>query len=152
MSTTRRGPRRYDHRLVQQVRDTGGVRLATRQGVPRSTAYGWLTRAPAVVTPGAPLDPALTALRLRLARLEKRVQRLSAALRLLLVLLRVVKPDLTHVRFAGLDRARLLRAVHRTRDVFGLRRALAFVGLSLSRFHAWARMGTNRASQCATCA
>ncbi|MFM8387118.1 MAG: transposase [Planctomycetia bacterium] len=142
MSTTRRGPRRYDHRLVQQVRDAGDVRLATRQGVPRSTAYGWLKRAPAVVTPSAPLDPALMALRLRVTRLEKRVQRLSAALRLLLVLLRVVKPDLSRVRFAGLDKARLLRAVHRTRDVFGLRRALAFVGLSLSRFHAWARMGS----------
>lgn len=52
-----------------------------------------------------------------------------------------MKPDLSHVRFLGLDKARLLRAVDRTRGVLGLRRSLRLLGLSLSRFHAWARLG-----------
>ena len=86
-------------------------------------------------------DRAFLVLHRSLARLERRLKRLTAVLRLLLVLLRVLKPDLSHARFVGPDKARLLRAVHRTRGVLGLRRALSLLGLSLSRFHAWARLG-----------
>jgi transposase InsO family protein len=77
----------------------------------------------------------------RLARLERRCKRLAAILRLFVVLFRVLKPDLSHVRFVGLDKARLLRAVDRSRGVLRLQRALKLLGLSLSRFHAWARLG-----------
>jgi putative transposase len=108
-------------------------------GVPRSTAYGWLRRAPLDVTTGHAADPSVTDLRRRVARLEKRVKRLAAVLRLLFVLFRVIAPDLSRVRFVGLDKARLLRAIDRTRDVIGLRRILTLMGLSLSRFHAWRR-------------
>ena len=48
MSTTRT-QRRYDHRLRQLVQTTGDIDLATRHGVPRSTARCWLTKATAEV-------------------------------------------------------------------------------------------------------
>jgi hypothetical protein len=40
MTTTRRPPLRYDHRLRDLVRHTGDVTIATDPGVPRSTARG----------------------------------------------------------------------------------------------------------------
>ena len=49
MPTTARPQRRYDHRLRHLVQRTGDVTVATRLGVPRSTARGWLGTAPTVV-------------------------------------------------------------------------------------------------------
>src|SRR5215510_9078424 len=49
MTTSRRPPQRYDHRLRELVRATGNVTIVTDLGVPRSTARGWLRKAPAVV-------------------------------------------------------------------------------------------------------
>ena len=139
--TTKRQTRVYDHRLVLLVQQTRDVSIATRAGVPRTTAKGWLKQPLRVVAQPPADDRAFLVLHRSLARLDRRCQRLTAVLRLLLVLLRVLKPDLSHARFVGPDKARLLRAVHRTRGVLGLRRALSLLGLSLSRFHAWARLG-----------
>ncbi len=44
MTTPPRTQRTYDHRLKELVCETGDIRLATKQGVPRSTARGWLWR------------------------------------------------------------------------------------------------------------
>ncbi len=38
-----RQQRTYDHRLGRLVQDTGDMTIATRLGVPRSTAAGWIT-------------------------------------------------------------------------------------------------------------
>ena len=46
MSEERRQQRTYDHRLRELVRETGDLTIATRLGVPRSTAAGWLRRPP----------------------------------------------------------------------------------------------------------
>ena len=46
MTSTIRTQRKCDHRLLSLVWTTGDIDLAVRQGVPRSTARGWLTRAP----------------------------------------------------------------------------------------------------------
>jgi len=43
MIHTTRFQRRYDHRLRDLVRSTGEIEHATRRGVPRSTARGWIT-------------------------------------------------------------------------------------------------------------
>jgi hypothetical protein len=40
---------RYDHRLRDLVQRTGDVTIATDLGIPRSTARGWLDKAPKVV-------------------------------------------------------------------------------------------------------
>jgi transposase InsO family protein len=61
-----------------------------------------------------------------------------ALLRVLVALVRIVGPDLTRLRIpAAADKTRLLRAIERSRDVLGLRRALRIVGLSPSRLAAW---------------
>ena len=43
MVATARAQQRYDHRLRDLVRSTGNIGHATRRGVPRSTARGWMT-------------------------------------------------------------------------------------------------------------
>jgi hypothetical protein len=134
-----RRTRFYDHRLIDAVQRTRDVSIATRVGVPRSTAAGWLRQGPRRVAGTDERD--WLALHRRLAKLERRCQRLAAMLRLFVVLFRVLKPDLSRVRFVGHDKARLLRAVERSRGVLGLRRGVSLLGLSLSRFHAWARLG-----------
>ena len=49
MTTTGRLQQRYNHRLRDLVQGTGDVTIATNLGVPRSTARGWLGKAPKVV-------------------------------------------------------------------------------------------------------
>ncbi len=133
----RRMQRVYDHRLVQLVQDTGDATLATRAGVPKSTAKGWTRRAPRPVTSVAATETGLADLRARVARLEKRVELMRAVLRILFALLRILKPDLAYLRVPAPGKARLLRAIHRTQGVLGLQRVLAIVGLSASRLRAW---------------
>lgn len=139
MNTTRR-QRRYDHRLVELVRRTGDVGQATKHGVPRSTAAGWLARPNGEVVSLPHLDEPEPELRIRVARLEKRVERLRAMLAIAIALLRVLQPDLTRLRVPnGCDKRRLLRALDRARGVFGLRRMLHAIGLSPSRLASWRR-------------
>jgi transposase InsO family protein len=139
MPTPRR-QRRYDHRLVDLVRSTGEASHATRRGVPRSTVAGWLARpGPDVVTLPHLDDPA-PELRVRIARLERRVERLRAMLAVALALLRIFQPDLTRLRIPnGCNKQRLLVALERARGVLGLRRVLRAIGLSPSRLAAWRR-------------
>jgi len=140
MSSKRR-QQSYDHRLVQLVQQTGDASIATRIGVPRSTARGWIRRALRPVTTTAMAtavaDDALAELRARVARLERRNELLRSVLRILFALLKVLKPDLSHLRVPAPDKARLLRAIDRTRGVIGLERVLGIVGLSPSRLRSW---------------
>ena len=135
---TKRSQRAYDHRLVLLVQETRDPSIATRLGVPRSTVAGWTRRAPRVVTAASASDEAAVLLR-RVARLERRCRRLVAILHVVFALLRAVKADLSRLRVAALDKARLLRAVDRTRGVLGLRRVFSSIGLSPSRLSAWRR-------------
>ena len=127
----------YDHRLVELVQQTRDPSIATRLGVPRSTVAGSLRRSLRSVTTCAEEDATLTELRARVAQLKRRNQRLAAVLRILFVLLRIVAPDLSRLRVLAPEKARLLRAIARTRRVLGLRRILAILGLSAARLHAW---------------
>jgi transposase InsO family protein len=139
MDTTRR-QRRYDHRLVELVRRTGDVNHATKHGVPRSTAAGWLARRSGEVVSLPHLDESAPELLVRVARLERRVERLRAMLAIATALLRILQPDLTRLRVPnGCDKHRLLRALDRARGVLGLRRVLRAIGLSPSRLASWRR-------------
>jgi putative transposase len=132
--------RTYDHRLVELVQRTGDIDIATRRGVPRSTARGWMCqdREPVVTVPILEQTPA--ELHARIARLERRVRRLGAMLRVVLALLRILRPDLSHLRVPdGSAKRRLLRAIDRARGVRGLQRMLVAIGLSASRLSAWRR-------------
>jgi len=114
--------------------------IATRLGVPRSTAAGWIRRAPRPVVAAPGHDASTAELRSRVARLERRVRRLTAFLRVLLALVRILQPDLKRLRVPrACDKSRLLRAIDRSRGVRGLGRNLRILGLSPSRLNAWRR-------------
>jgi len=139
MSSTPR-QRAYDHRLVRLVQETGDATIATGIGVPRSTVAGWLRRSPLDVTTAPGLDAAAAELRVRVAKLERRVARFKAVLRVLFAVFRLLQPDLTRLRVPnGCDKERLLRAIDRSRRVLGLRRVLRIIRLSPSRLSAWRR-------------
>jgi hypothetical protein len=138
----RRTLRKYDHRLVRLVQETRDPTIATRLDVPRSTVAGWLRRAPTPVpvltSPSAEAEAAQ--LRVRLARLQGQLRRARAMLRILFALFRILQPDLSRLRIPnGADKARLLRAIDRSRSVLGLRRIFRMIGLSPSRLAAWKR-------------
>jgi transposase InsO family protein len=140
MTTTLRPQRRYDHRLRELVQRTGDVTIATDLGVPRSTARGWLGTAPTVVVSLDVADLTVPELRRDIVQLRRRVEKLAALLRLVLVVWRLSGFDLSHERLAdGRNKMQLLRAVDRARAYIPLRALLQFLHVSPSRFHAWRR-------------
>ena len=98
MPTTARPQQRYDHRLRHLVQRTGDVTVATDLGVPRSTARGWLGAAPTVVVCLDGADLTEPELRQEILKLRRRVQKLTALLRLVLALLRTSGFRLTEAR------------------------------------------------------
>ena len=84
MPTTARPQHRDDHRLRNLVHRTGNVTVATDLGVPRSTARGWLGAAPTVVVCLDVADLTEPDLRQEVLQLRRRVQKLTALLRLVL--------------------------------------------------------------------
>jgi hypothetical protein len=141
MPTTARLQHRYDHRLRNLVQRTGNVTIAASLGVPRSTARGWLGKAPKVVVSLDVTDLSAPALHHEVLELRRRVKKLTALLRLALVLLRCSGFKLSHERLPdGRTKIRILRAVDRAREYVPLRAVLRFLRLSPSRFHAWRRL------------
>ena len=139
MPTTARPQQRYDHRLRNLVQRTGDVTVAIDLGVPRSTVRGWLG-APMVVVSLDDADLTEIELRQEVLKLRRRVQKLTALLRLVLALLRTSGFRLTGARLPdGPAKLRILRAVDRAREHLPLRAVLRFLRLSPSRFHAWRR-------------
>jgi putative transposase len=114
------------------------VTVATTLGVPRSTARGWLAAAPTVVVCLDVADLTEPGLRQEVLKLRRRVQKLTALLRLTLALLRTSGFRLTGERLPdGRAKIRILRAVDRARQHLPLRAVLRFLRVSPSRFHAW---------------
>ena len=133
MPPTARPQQRYDHRLRDLGHRSGDVTVATRLGVPRSTARGWLGAAPTVVVCLDVADLTEPELRQAFLKLRRRVQKLTALPRLALALLRTSGFDLTGARLPdGRAKMRLLRAVDRARAYLPLRAMLRFLRVSRS--------------------
>ena len=116
---------RYDHRLRDLVRSTGDVGHATRRGVPRSTARGWLTSTRAKVVTVDVVDLDVLRLQQEVLALRQRVELLLAMLRLVIVLLKASGFSLAGARLPdGARKVSLLRAIDRSRSVLSLRVAL----------------------------
>ena len=98
MTTTGRLQQRYDHRLRDLVHRSGDMTIATDLGVPRSTARGWLGKAPKLVVSLDATDLKESELRQEVLELRRRVEKLRALLRLVLALLRSSGFSLTHGR------------------------------------------------------
>ena len=140
MPTRARPQQRYDHRLRHLVHRTGDVTFATALGVPRSTARGWLDAPPTVIVGLDVMDLAEPELRQEILKLRRRVQKLTALLRLALALLRTSGFHLAGARLPdGRAKMRILRAADRAHGYLPLRAVLRFLRVSPSRFHAWRR-------------
>jgi hypothetical protein len=122
MPPTTRPQQRYDHRLRHLVNRTGDVTLATNLGVPRSTVRGWLGAAPTVVVSLDVADLTEPEFRQEVLKLRRRVQKLTALLRLVLTLLRTSGFRLTEERLPdGPAKTRILRAVDLAREHLPMR-------------------------------
>jgi hypothetical protein len=140
MTTTSRPQQRYDHRRRDLVQRTGDLTIATDLGVPRSTARGWLGKAPTVVVSLEGADLTEPELRHEILKLRRRVEKLAALLRLALALLHTSGFRLSGTRLPdGQAKRRILRAVDRARASIPLRAVLRFMRVSPSRFQAWRR-------------
>jgi hypothetical protein len=140
MPTSARSQHRYDYRIRNLVQRTGDVTVATDLGVPRSTARGWLGEMPTVVVCLDVTELTEPELRQEVVKLRRRVRKLMALLRLVLVLLQTSGFRLGVGRLPdGRDKLRILRAVDRARKHVPLRALLRFLRVSPSRFHAWSR-------------
>ncbi len=145
MTPTTRVRRSYDRRRRDLVRSAGDIEHATRRGVPRSTARGRMSPATATVVTADVLDRDLLRLQQELPDLRRRVERLLAWLRPVVVLWRISGLALAGSRIPDrVNRLRLLRAVGRSRAALPLRVGLRVPGLSPSRYSTW-----NRAAACA---
>jgi hypothetical protein len=98
MTTSRRPQQRYDHRLRDLVHSTGDATIATDLGVPRSTARGWLRKAPRVAVSMDVTNLKTSELQQEILELRRRVRKLTALLRLALAMLRSSGFRLTHER------------------------------------------------------
>ena len=132
--------RSYDHRLRDLVRSTGDIGHATRRGVPRSTARGWLTSARTEVVTVDVVDMDALLLQQEVLVLRARVERLVALLRIVVVLLKASGFSLACARLSdGATKISLLRAIERSRSALPLRTVLRVLKLSQSRYHSWKR-------------
>jgi putative transposase len=140
MATTTRRQRRYDHRLRDLVRTTRDIDGAVQRGIPRSTARCWMRQPNAEVMTVDVLERNALQLQQEVLRLRSRVQKLTALLRVLLVVFRMSSYALNQVRLPdGSHKQTLLRAIDRSRSALPLRSVLRMIRLSPSRYHAWKR-------------
>jgi len=122
MATATRTQRRYDHRLRNLVRTTRDIHCAIQRGVPRSTARGWLTEPDAPVVTVDAVDMDATQLQREVLQLRRRIRKLTALLRVLLVVFKISCYSLNQVRLPeGNNKRSLLQAIERSRSVLPLR-------------------------------
>jgi hypothetical protein len=139
MATTR-DHRQYDHRLKSLVRETGDIRIAIANGVPRSTVRDWSRSPTGDVVSLDVLSLSEQALQQEVLALRQQSARRLSILRLLVMLVKVTRTSLVRRRVPdGAKKERLLHAVDRSRDVLSLRTALRLLGLSSNRYHTWKR-------------
>ena len=131
MSTPTRTQLRYDHRLKELVRTTGKIDIALESGVPRSTAFGWLTQARMDIVTIDVLQSNVTGLQREVLLLRRRNARLIALLRLIVTVLKAASFSLTRVRLPE-ERAKLrvLQAIELARVHSPLRTVLRLIRLT----------------------
>ena len=118
MTAAIRSQRVYDHRLRTLVQNTGDAHLAIRQGVPPSTARGWLRQSPCSVVSIDIAEMTTIDLQREVLALRRRLEKIFAVLRLVLSVLRLSGFSLARSRLPdGSDKAGLLRTIDRCRAV-----------------------------------
>ena len=89
MAEQTRTRRTYDHRLRKLIQVTGDTQLATRRGIPRSTARTWLRLPGRDVVTLDVMDMTEATLRQEVLALRRRNERLVSILRLVVVLIKI---------------------------------------------------------------
>ena len=138
----RQARRTYDHRIRHAVVDSGDPGLFSSLKIPRSTCRSWLRRGARHVVSTEPdaLEQLVT-----IARLENRIRKLKAVVRLYAQLARSTRAQLTCHRLPdGDDKAQILRAIDAVEPVIGRRGVLRILGLKRRRLWVW----RGRASRC----
>jgi putative transposase len=136
MSVKLRTQRSYDHRLKEIVRTSGDPALAIDLGIPISTVMGWLRDPPQQVVTLDVLSMKEQELQREVLMLRRRIRKLLALLRLLVVSLRISGFSLANERVpAGKAKASLLRSIGLTRQFLPLRTVLRVLRLSPARYH-----------------
>ena len=74
MTSINHTKKRYNHRLRDLVRSSGNIRHTTQLGVPRSTAYGWLTSDPVAIVSVDVFDMDILSLQEEVLALRKRIK------------------------------------------------------------------------------
>ena len=111
MAATTRTLNRYDHRLRELVRSTQDISCAVQHGVPPSTARGWLKAPAAEVVTVDVLHMDAIRLQQEVLQLRARIQKLTALLRVLLVVFKLSGYSLNQSRVPdGKGKRLLLRA------------------------------------------
>ena len=132
---------RFDHRLKKLVRTTGDIAIATENGVPASTARGWLRQSHVDVVSLELLDLNSWQLQHEVIKFRRRAKKLSSLLGLAIVVLQVYGFSIGRFRVSeGRDKKRLRRAIERTRPHIVLRTSYGAIGLSRTRYHEWSNI------------
>ena len=138
MSVKLRPQRFYDHRLKELVRTSADPSLAKDLGIPASTVMGWLHESPQQVVTLDVLSMKEQELQREVLMLRRRIRKLLALLRLLVVLLRISGFSLANERVPeGKAKASLLRSIDLARQFLPLRTVLRVSRLSPARYHSW---------------
>ncbi len=134
-----RSRRSYDHRIREIVCETGNPRIFQHLHIPRSTTASWLSRGRRSVV-SLDWQHDIASVLDENEKLKRRTERQTAIIRLLVVLLKVSGFRLDEQRLPdGTAKARVLRAVDRSKDALALKAALRLMRLSSARYHAWKR-------------
>ena len=134
-----RSRRSYDHRIREIVCQTGNPRIFHHLRIPRSTTASWLSRGRRSVV-SLDWQHHIASVLDENERLKRRAERQTSIIRLLVVLLKVSGFRLDEQRLPDSKaKAKVLRAVERSKDALTLKSALRLVRLSPARYHAWKR-------------
>ena len=108
--------------------------------MPPSTARGWVKATKAEVVTIDLVEMNILQLQQEVLALRKRITRLIALLRLVMVLMKIAGFSLANARIPDeAEKHKLLRAIGRARSVLPLRIVLGVLRRSHSRYHSWKR-------------
>ena len=133
MLTPTRVLNRYDHRLRDLVHTTADSTIARKNGVPRSTAAGWIKHKPKAVVSIEPLTPnppeLLEGLQQEVVLLRVQIAKLRSLLRLIFLVLRLSGFKLERCRIPDpKNKRKLIQAVDKATAVIPKRSVLAVIG------------------------
>ena len=152
MIAPKRVQQAYDHRLRQFVCATGDTAHATRIGVPRSTANGWLQPRERPVISLSQFGQHVESLENELTKLRAQTAKLRHLLRLLFLVLRISGFSFQNCRVpSSNDKSKLIHQIRNCATAIPLGRVLNLLGISSSRYHSWGQSDACELADISSC-